>query len=708
MKQKICLIGKYPPIQGGVSRQTYWLARCFATLGNEVHVVTNSDEVELDYRIYMPKAENEKLECKFDNGGFVKLYTTSETKAGHYIPYSNPFVSKLASIAFDVVTKNNCSFIYTSYLEPYGFAGALVSQWTGIPYSVQHAGSDIGRLAQIEERSSAYLNLMKNADLIIASKSSIRHLISIGIDHSKFFLNRPAYLPQNYFSSLGETLDIERLLDEISNTEFCFKHFTPAKFDPSKPTIGIYGKPGKYKGTLELLKALSQVKKRQKTFNFVAIYGNGKAINNLATEIIENDLQDRSYILPYIPHWLIPSFLRSCTAICFLENRFPVAIHQPQVPKEVLACGRCLLLSKEILNKQGNKNEFKDRENYISIPDPQDVEYLADAITWVIDNQSLAEQIGRNGLAISSVNNDPSIYLPLLDRLEEASKITRQKNMTISAFQDILSKIYTSPNFQKLLNSDENILENFDLTFEERTSLFQLVNSGGPLIKFTESLYRKKFNFLWKQFGTVKKHFEEIEESVFKLFKENYDFLARTWADEIYLFWQLLNKYFYELGSLPNIFLDVAKYDYMLRKASLYEIEGKLVNINNSIVEVPSSITDVSILENTYLLKPESVLLEEFAYDVLTLASKGDIEFAKHEKHVLAFVASSTGLTSDVHDLSPTISKIVTVSENATTLHNLLEEAARFNNIMDINEQFRVGCIQAIKQLIEKGILVFI
>jgi len=44
-------MGKYPPIQGGISRRMYWLARCFAELGNQVHFVTNSYEVELDYKM---------------------------------------------------------------------------------------------------------------------------------------------------------------------------------------------------------------------------------------------------------------------------------------------------------------------------------------------------------------------------------------------------------------------------------------------------------------------------------------------------------------------------------------------------------------------------------------------------------------------------------------------------------------------------------
>ena len=81
---KLCIIGKYPPIQGGVSCQMYWLARCFAETGNQVHFVTNANEVELDYRIYIPEQENSKLECSFENGGYVKLHKTQEVKQAKY------------------------------------------------------------------------------------------------------------------------------------------------------------------------------------------------------------------------------------------------------------------------------------------------------------------------------------------------------------------------------------------------------------------------------------------------------------------------------------------------------------------------------------------------------------------------------------------------------------------------------------------------
>lgn len=48
---RICVVGKYPPIQGGVSAQCYLMCRWLAERGHEVDVVTNADEVEECYRL---------------------------------------------------------------------------------------------------------------------------------------------------------------------------------------------------------------------------------------------------------------------------------------------------------------------------------------------------------------------------------------------------------------------------------------------------------------------------------------------------------------------------------------------------------------------------------------------------------------------------------------------------------------------------------
>jgi len=50
---KICLIGKYPPIQGGVSTRNFAFAHSLAQQGHTIHVVTNAKDVRPPFRMFM-------------------------------------------------------------------------------------------------------------------------------------------------------------------------------------------------------------------------------------------------------------------------------------------------------------------------------------------------------------------------------------------------------------------------------------------------------------------------------------------------------------------------------------------------------------------------------------------------------------------------------------------------------------------------------
>jgi hypothetical protein len=96
----------------------------------------------------------------------------------------------------------------------------------------------------------------------------------------------PGYLPEEYFNPSILSLDIAKLLNEIKDTEFYFPSNYEKSFNPSKPTIGVYCKPGKYKGTSEIVEALGILKKRGHQFNFVILCGvHGKKIQRFQKEI---------------------------------------------------------------------------------------------------------------------------------------------------------------------------------------------------------------------------------------------------------------------------------------------------------------------------------------------------------------------------------------------------------------------------------------
>jgi hypothetical protein len=102
-------------------------------------------------------------------------------------------------------------------------------------------------------------------------------------------------------------------------------------------------------------------------------------------------------ILPYLPNWRVPEFIRACTAVCFLERDFRVAIHGPVIAREVLGSGTCLIVSKEIANKQVNREQLESGVHLVVVTDPRDTDELTDALRRVVDDPGWARQIGKAG-----------------------------------------------------------------------------------------------------------------------------------------------------------------------------------------------------------------------------------------------------------------------------------------------------------------------
>ena len=168
-------------------------------------------------------------------------------------------------------------------------------------------------------------------------------------------------------------------------------------FDPSLPTIGIYGKVGEIKGSFDLLQALGRLHASGVRFNFLALtQGRKPTIQRFAQSIEECGLAEVTWLLPFIPHWGIPHFIRACTAVCFLERGFPITIHGPNVPREVLACGTCLILSHEIADKQINRERFQHGSN-VFLVEPRNIDELAQSLAMVVKEPAQSHAIGMNG-----------------------------------------------------------------------------------------------------------------------------------------------------------------------------------------------------------------------------------------------------------------------------------------------------------------------
>jgi glycosyltransferase involved in cell wall biosynthesis len=409
---KICFVTKYPPIQGGVSARCYWLARGLAERGHTVVVVTNAQEVESEYRIRLTAEDAAWYEPQFtDAGGTVIVRSTRPApESQRYIPYANPFVTKLATLAQQSIVEHGCSAIFAYYLEPYGVAAHLASRWSGTPYVIQHAGSDMGRLMKDPELQGAYREVLAGAAYVVSRLKE--PLAALGVEPDRIWT--PPHFPiPDVFAPTAPAAD----LVELAKDAVPIGGAPVRSFDPALPTIGIYGKVGAVKGSFDLLNAVKALADSGRRFNLVAVT-QGRDLAPFIAQVRDLAIEDRTTVLPFMPHWRIPGFLRACTAVCFLEREFPIGFHAPTVPREVLATGTCLILSREILAKQSFRSAVVDGEHLLSV-DPTDRAALVARLEGVIDAPSHARRIGDAGRRLFVEHVQTSDWRAVIDTFEE-------------------------------------------------------------------------------------------------------------------------------------------------------------------------------------------------------------------------------------------------------------------------------------------------
>ncbi|GAA1852276.1 glycosyltransferase [Asanoa iriomotensis] len=390
---RICAVVKYPPIEGGVSALSYRVVMALGAAGHQVSVVTNADEVEDDYRMWMRPEDRARLEASFPGGGSVSLVPTSGLgrKFAAYIPASKPFVTKLASLATEEIRRIDADVVYSYYLEPYGLAAHLAAQWTGVPHVVQHAGSDRTRLMAHPELSLAYREVLRRADLVVARPGTIE---GFGVDPARVTNLGPRRLA-SFPQADTPALDIDATIAELAAAG----HPWVTNTDPlpkDRATFGIYGKVSQFKGSYDLVDALAKCRAAGHSFNLVVMAG-GMWRERFLEAARHAGLGDRTWTLPFLPHWRVPEFLRSLTAACFLERRFPIAIHTPGVPAEVLTVGTCLVMSREIAEKQRFRDELQQGRNCYVVEDPTDAAELAGVLGRIAADPAEALQVGREG-----------------------------------------------------------------------------------------------------------------------------------------------------------------------------------------------------------------------------------------------------------------------------------------------------------------------
>jgi glycosyltransferase involved in cell wall biosynthesis len=423
---RICVIGKFPPIQGGVSMRTYWTAHALAERGHDVHVVTNAKEAVAPFRMHMRDEDWQRCEGTYGAGRVSVHWTDPVDRSQSYLPMASPFVTKLATLAANAHAAHPFDVIYSYYLEPYGVAGHLVSQMTGVPQVVRMAGSDAGRLWQHPQFEALYDHVLRSAAVVVAGGSVAARAVARGVAPSRIAFGTGYRLPEALFVPQGPRIDLRRLRSEVAREgALCGELW--GTFSGDRTYFGIYGKLGDDKGSFALLEALRRLKRAGSDVGLVALaHGKPHIEARFRARAEELDLTDRILQIPFVPHWRVPEFLRSCLAVCCLEQDFPISIHTPIVPLEVLLCGGCLVGSTEVISKLPSYEQLPDRYGCIAVRNVNDADALSRQLAAIAANPQPAAAVGARARNFATRLQEAVSFPEPLERVLEAAASRRQ------------------------------------------------------------------------------------------------------------------------------------------------------------------------------------------------------------------------------------------------------------------------------------------
>jgi glycosyltransferase involved in cell wall biosynthesis len=394
---RICIVGKFPPVQGGVSMRTYWNAHRLAAHGHEVHVVTNAKEVSAPFRMLMRADDWRRCEATYGTGSVTVHWTDPVGPMQFYIPMANPFVSKLAGTAARIHSACPFDVVLSHYMEPYGVAGHLIAEITGVPHVVRMAGSDAGRLWPQPQFEFLYDHILRCAAAVIASGATADRAVSHGVAPERIAVSGGFLVPEELFTPKGAALDLTKLRMQVAADPASSDQLW-GEFAGDRPYFGVCGKLGDEKGTFALLAALERLKRMGIEVGLVALaHGETDVENRFRTTALELGVTDRILQIPFMPHWRIPEFLRGCLAVCCLEQDFSIPQHRPMIPREVLLCGTCLVGSTEVIRKLPFYERLPHGYGCVAVENVDDVDTLAVRLAAIAHEPELAAAVGARG-----------------------------------------------------------------------------------------------------------------------------------------------------------------------------------------------------------------------------------------------------------------------------------------------------------------------
>lgn len=398
---RLCLISKYPPLEGGTSRSNQGLARALVAAGHDVHVVTNAAEAKWHERT--GRCQSTPASSSDNSSGSITVHQTEPLDPQlRYIPWAEPHITKLASLATEVIAANQCELILGRYMEPYGVAASLAANWMGQPYGIGHAGSDVALLLNHRGLRTAYGHVVRGASYVLTTIEAAVHFIELGVPIERLYPMVAAPL-HDAFSPESKSFGTQRLQQLVEShyqalSARGIKVDLPAPELFAAPHIGVYGKLAESKGLANLLKALSRLRAMGDDYVFLAmLQGPESKISQFVEAAGALEVLSRVVLVPFVPHELVPQFIRTCIAVCVLEEESIVSeMHRPSLPKEVISCGTALILSRHVRDLQPRPDLFESGNNSWVV-DARDAVQISDVLHVAVSDTAGTRDVGLRG-----------------------------------------------------------------------------------------------------------------------------------------------------------------------------------------------------------------------------------------------------------------------------------------------------------------------
>jgi len=273
---RILLIGKYPPMQGGISSKTYWLFRAL-------------EEKGFDFR----KVTVESTDYSIKGYDYNKSKTT--VVKSKEIPWHIPESELLGDRIFHEVLKTAGSFkpdlIETNYLWPFCMPATLVARTLEKPLLIRHAGSDIQKFLHDTE----FRDIMKA------------------------YFDKATVVATNL---TAKTL-IEKLCDNTGNV-CCLRRYIPNpeifRPEPTEKNIDIlFAGKINYCWNLKGINLLLGLIKRRKLRSLFVI--GGKYKNEIVELIAQTETGNYIEVRDFAPPEMMPSIYNSCKFVWCWEEK---------------------------------------------------------------------------------------------------------------------------------------------------------------------------------------------------------------------------------------------------------------------------------------------------------------------------------------------------------------------------------------------------